>query len=81
MGSKTLVRIAPWDSCIPDMACAAVCPEVFELDEKAGRAVIRREYRLGGPGEGEVPGELAACVEAAAGVCPLRIIKVGRAGG
>jgi ferredoxin len=75
------VEISPWDSCVPDMACSVVCPEVFTYDPSTGRAVIREGFRGGEPWRGSVPGELGACAEAAAGVCPLKIIRVWGCGG
>ncbi len=74
--SKVKVEIAPWDSCIPDLACNAVCPEVFGYDPSRGRAVIRKPWRSHSLWSGEVTEDLRVCVEKASEVCPRDIIRV-----
>ncbi len=65
------------DSCIGDMVCVSLCPEVFERGED-GRCSIRPEWRVRGddPSVGVVPEELYECVKAVEEVCPLGIVRV-----
>lgn len=51
------------------------CPEVFEEEEGTGLSRIVSKYRIGEPGEGAVPLEMRACVEAAASKCPTDAIR------
>ncbi len=64
--------------CIGDGICQAVCPEVFELDDKIGIAQIIQKYRRNPEmlGLGEIPDEMVECAETAADVCPVSIISV-----
>ncbi|MCD6358326.1 MAG: ferredoxin [Thermoprotei archaeon] len=65
------------DACIADGACAALCPDVFELSEEDGKAQIVKKFRVGDdPGKGLVPGDLEECVKSAAEACPVQIISV-----
>lgn len=72
------VEINPRASCISDMVCVVLCPEVFVIERSDGRAAIRREFRTeeSDPSRGEVSDDLAYCAEAAAENCPVEIIKV-----
>ncbi|MEM1873482.1 MAG: ferredoxin [Acidilobaceae archaeon] len=74
------VEIAPRDSCISDMVCVVLCPEVFVIERSDGRAAIRASFRLqeSDPSRGAVSSDLAYCVEAAAENCPVEIIRVVR---
>ena len=53
------------DTCIGCGLCATSCPEVFEMDDDAGVAVVK--------GDG-VPGECQDCIPAAAEECPVSAI-------
>jgi len=65
------------DQCIADMACVALCPQVFEMSEEDGKSQIVEQYRVEGKlGEGVVPEELFECVKTAADACPIQIISV-----
>ena len=68
------VEIEPRSSCISEMICVVLCPEVF-LIEPDGLAAIRPEYRSGAPHKGEVPRDLERCIQAAAENCPVEIIR------
>ena len=63
------------EECISCGACYAECPEVFEENPEDGRSQIVEEYRVNGnPSVGEVPDDLADCVDNAAYACPVEII-------
>jgi len=66
------------DQCIADMACTALCPDVFEMNEEDGKAQIVEKYRKSKESinEGIVPENLKSCVEEAANACPVQIIHV-----
>ena len=71
---KVRVRIAPIEACISDFVCVAICPEVFVIDERSGKASIKPSYRVGGEVEGIVEGALVDCVSIASENCPVDII-------
>lgn len=76
----TKVLISPRASCISDMVCAVLCPEIFEIDRVDGRASIKLSFRLreDDPSIGVISEDLAYCAEAVAENCPMEIIKVVR---
>lgn len=65
------------EECIECGACYADCPDVFEESPEDFFSQITEEYRVDDdPGVGEVPDDLAECVEDAAYGCPVEIIHV-----
>lgn len=63
------------EECISCGACYAECPEIFEENPEDGLSQIVEEYRVDDdPSVGEVPDDLADCVDNAAYVCPVEII-------
>ncbi len=64
-----------WDTCIADGVCYALCPQVFEAGPD-GKAQIVEQYRKGEVTVGEVPDDLADCVEQARTACPTGSITV-----
>lgn len=65
------------DQCIADMACVALCPQVFEMSEEDGKSQIVEQYRVkGNLGEGIITEDLYECVKTAADACPVQIISV-----
>jgi len=67
-----------WDTCIADGVCYAICPQVFEAGPD-GKSQIVEEYRAGSPTEGNVPDDLADCVDQAKTACPTGSITVEKA--
>lgn len=49
--------------CIRCGICASVCPEMFEISKKDGRATLKNSKEM-------------KCAEEAADVCPVGIIKI-----
>jgi ferredoxin len=65
------------EECIDCGVCYAECPEVFEEDDTDGTSQIVKAYRVGGdPAVGQVPEEMAECVQTAADGCPVEAIHV-----
>lgn len=66
------------EACIADGACAALCPEVFELNEDDGRAQIAKQWRLSDEnlGGGAIPEQYVECARVAAEACPVQVITV-----
>jgi len=66
------------DQCIADMACTALCPDVFEMNEEDGKAQIAEKFRKDKEniGEGIIPEDLKSCVEEAVNACPVQIIHM-----
>jgi ferredoxin len=63
--------------CIACGACYEDCPEVFEEDPEDGVSYIVDAYRVGDdPAIGQVPDDLADCVQTAADGCPVEVIQV-----
>lgn len=65
------------EECIECGACYADCPDVFEESPEDFFSQVTEEYRVDDdPAVGEVPDDLAECVEDAAYGCPVEIIHV-----
>jgi ferredoxin len=65
------------EECIACGACYEDCPEVFEEDPDDGVSCIVDTYRVDDdPAVGQVPDDLADCVQAAADGCPVEAIQV-----
>ena len=65
------------EECIACGACYEDCPEVFEEDPGDGVSRIVGAYRVDdNPAVGQVPGDLADCVQTAADGCPVEAIQV-----
>jgi ferredoxin len=63
------------EECIECGACSADCPEVFEENPEDFFSQVVEEYRVEDDlGVGEVPDDLADCVEDAIYGCPVEII-------
>ena len=76
MSDKFKVRIDR-DECISCANCWLTCADFFEENPDDGFSQVVDTYRIGGNiGEGEAPGELAACVRDAADSCPVQIIHI-----
>jgi len=70
------VWISPIEACISDFVCVAICPEVFEIDERSGKVAVNKAYRISLEEKLEgVTGEsLAECIKVASENCPVDII-------
>jgi ferredoxin len=64
------------DGCISCANCWTVCPDVFEENPADAKSQVNERYRGAGPAEGDVPGDLADCVQGAADECPVAVIAV-----
>jgi len=65
------------DQCISDMACVALCPQVFEMNEEDGKSQIVAQYRVGDNlGGGIIPEDLYECAKSGAEACPVQIITI-----
>jgi len=65
------------DECVACMACVALCPDVFEMNEEDGRSQIVEQYRVeNNIGKGIIPEKLYECAKNAADSCPVQIITV-----
>lgn len=62
------------DTCTGCGTCAALCDEVFELDDM-GKAQLVEEYQEDDPASGTVPDDVG-CLETAAQSCPVEAITV-----
>ncbi|MFA5087394.1 MAG: ferredoxin [Candidatus Paceibacterota bacterium] len=62
------------NKCIRCGACAAVCPELFEMSEKDKLAFLRGSKEKNNAYELEC--EEMPCAKEAEDVCPVKIIKV-----
>ena len=62
--------------CISCGACAAICPEYWEMDEE-GLSLLKGSKEVGGNYELGIDTEDArACNQEAVDVCPVQIIKI-----
>jgi len=69
------------DSCIGDMVCVNLCPDVFEMNPEDGKSQIVAKWRVD-PNDlstGLVDDSLEECVKSAAESCPVSIIKLEKA--
>lgn len=65
------------EECIDCGVCYIDCPEVFEEDGADNTSRIIEAYRIGGdPAVGQVPGEMAECVQTAVDGCPVEAIRI-----
>lgn len=66
------------NGCIGCGACAAVCPDFWEMNEKDGKAVpIKCQFEEGKDTyEFEVEEKDMSCNKEAAEVCPVQVIKI-----
>ena len=65
------------DQCISDMACVALCPQVFEMNEEDGKSQIVTQYRVEGKlDEGVITEDLYECAKSGAEACPVQIITI-----
>jgi ferredoxin len=65
------------EECIDCGVCYIDCPDVFEEDETNNTSRIVEAYQVGGdPGVGQVPDEMAECVQAAVAGCPVEAIHI-----
>jgi ferredoxin len=63
--------------CVSCESCWEICPDVFEQNPEDNLSAIKEQYRVGGSlSEGEVPDDLADCVQEAADSCPVSVILV-----
>ena len=60
--------------CIGCAACAGVCPEFFEMNEKDGLATLKKSKKVGDDFELET--DKTGCIKEAVDVCPVQIIKI-----
>jgi ferredoxin len=76
MSDKVTVAIDR-DECISCATCWSTCPEFFEQSPDDSFSQVIEQYQLGdNPGEGEVPADLADCVQDAIDGCPVQIIHI-----
>jgi len=65
------------EGCISCASCWTECPAFFEENPDDSFSMVREEFRKGkNINEGEVPEDLAGCVQEAAVLCPVQIIHV-----
>lgn len=60
--------------CIGCGACAAVCPEFFEISEKDGLATLKNSRKVEKVFELKI--DEVGCIKDAAEMCPVEIIKI-----
>lgn len=75
--AKYRVKIEPRDSCISDMVCVSICPDVFEMNPDDNKVQVVEKHREGGNiAVGVVTEDLLSCTQDAANACPVQIIHV-----
>jgi ferredoxin len=62
--------------CIGCGACAATCPDFFEMSKKDGFATLKGSKKIGVGEEFELNIDKIDCVKDAAEMCPVKIIKI-----
>jgi len=62
------------NSCTGCGVCASICPELFELSEKDGLAVLKNSFEKNG--EYELEMNETDNIKAAANVCPVQAIVI-----
>lgn len=65
------------DGCISCGTCWLECGEVFEENPEDHKSQVAEQFSGGAPGEGDVPDDLADCVQRSADACPVTVIAVG----
>jgi len=60
--------------CLACGACAAVCPEFFEMDKKDGLANFKNSKKVGENFELEI--NKIGCIKEAIDICPINIIEI-----
>ncbi len=76
LGLGVRVWISPIEACISDFVCVAICPEVFEIDERSGKVAVNQAYRTSPEEklEGVADESLTECIKVASENCPVDII-------
>jgi len=79
--AKYRVIIEPRESCISDMVCVSICPDVFEMNPDDNKSQITEKYREGGNiAVGIISDDLLSCAQDAANACPVQIIRIEKIG-
>jgi ferredoxin len=60
--------------CIGCGACAAICPDFIQMDEKDNLATVKKSKKVGE--NFELGTDKIGCLKQAAEVCPIQIIKI-----
>jgi len=64
-------------ACVSCGACWNTCPELFDQNHCDSYSEVVENYRFNGDrAEGIVPDRLYCCVQEAADLCPVQIIRV-----
>ncbi len=65
------------ESCISCASCWTECPSFFEENPDDSFSMVREEFRKEKSiSAGEAPEGLAGCVQEAADLCPVQIIRI-----
>jgi ferredoxin len=65
------------ESCISCASCWTECPSFFEENPDDSFSMIKEQFRIEKSIRvGEAPEDLAGCVQEAADLCPVQIIRV-----
>ncbi len=65
------------ESCISCASCWTECPLFFEENPDDSFSMVRKEFRKEKSiSTGEAPAGLAGCVQEAADLCPVQIIRI-----
>ena len=60
--------------CVRCGACVSVCPEMFEMSPKDGRAILKNSEEK--DGAYELKTEKIDCIKEADDICPVKIIGI-----